>query len=91
MTLCRIGPSAVAVAHGPTLDSVVITIHGDGALHYCTSLKVWTLQAETDNSAVANFLDECFFGNVREKHMLLCFEKILEEPFQYHFEQLTAT
>ena len=89
-TLCRIGPSAVAVAHGPTLDSVVITIQSDGALHYCTSLRVWTLQAETDISAVANFLDECCFGNVRERHMILCLKKILKGPSQYCSEQLTA-
>lgn len=38
--LCRLGSSAFAIAHGPTSDSVLITLQGDGLLQYSTSSKV---------------------------------------------------
>lgn len=39
-TLCRLGPSTIAISQGPSFDSVVITIQGDGVLEYCTTTKV---------------------------------------------------
>ena len=54
-TLCRLGPSAIAVAHGTTLDSVIITIQGDGALHYCISRKVRSPSIAAGTSVVASF------------------------------------